>query len=105
MPELPDVTAYVEALRERVVGFPLEHVRLVSPFVLRTVTPKASDFEGKKLLAVDRMAKRIVFSFEDELFIAIHLMKAGRFRYLEKGGKIPGRLAWRRSTSRPERCS
>ena len=92
MPELPDVTAYVEALRERVVGFPLEHVRLVSPFVLRTVTPKASDFEGKKLLAVDRMAKRIVFSFEDELFIAIHLMKAGRFRYLEKGGKIPGRL-------------
>ena len=92
MPELPDVTAYVEALRERVVGYPLEGVRLASPFVLRTVTPKASDLAGKKLLAVDRMAKRIVFSFADELFIAIHLMKAGRFRYQEKGAKIPGRL-------------
>ncbi|MEO6419435.1 MAG: DNA-formamidopyrimidine glycosylase family protein [Polyangiaceae bacterium] len=92
MPELPDVTAYVEALRERVVGTSLEKVRLASPFVLRTVSPSAAELEGKKLLAVDRMAKRIVFSFENELFIAIHLMKAGRFRYLERGGKIPGRL-------------
>ncbi len=92
MPELPDVTAYVEALRERVVGSTLEKVRLASPFVLRTVSPSATELEGKKLLAVDRMAKRIVFSFEGELFVAIHLMKAGRFRYLKKGAKIPGRL-------------
>src|SRR5256885_10663098 len=91
MPELPDVTVYVEALHERIVGQTLLRVRLASPFLLRTVEPAVADFEGKDVLDVRRVGKRIVIEVEDELFIVIHLMIAGRFKWLPAGSKIPGR--------------
>lgn len=81
MPELPDVTVYVEALCERVVGQTLEGIRLASPFLLRTVTPSIKEIEGRVIRDVSRLSKRIVFSMDDELFLVIHLMKAGRFRW------------------------
>ena len=92
MPELPDVTVYVEALQERIVGQTLLRVRLASPFLLRTVEPSVSEFEGKDVLDVRRVGKRIVIEVEDELFIVIHLMIAGRFKWLSAGSKIPGKL-------------
>ena len=96
MPELPDITVYVERLAARLVGQPLVGVRLASPFVLRTVTPAPKDLAGAKLVGVRRMAKRIVLELEGERFIAIHLMKAGRLLWKdpEPGApaKIPGRL-------------
>jgi formamidopyrimidine-DNA glycosylase len=92
MPELPDVTVYVEALERRLVGQTLEKVRLANPFVLRTVDPAPADLAGKRALGVRRMGKRIVFALEDDLFIVIHLMIAGRFRWLAAGAKVPGKL-------------
>src|SRR6266550_3093694 len=92
MPELPDVTVYVEALQARIVGQTLLRVRLASPFLLRTVEPAVADFEGKDVVDVRRVGKRIVIEVEDELFIVIHLMIAGRFKWLPAGSKIPGKL-------------
>ena len=93
MPELPDVTVYVETIAERTVGEPLLAVRFASPFVLRTVAPPASRFVGKKVTGVRRLGKRIVLAFEGDLFVVIHLMIAGRFRWLvPSGAKIPGKL-------------
>src|SRR5213595_603015 len=92
MPELPDVTVYVEALQERIVGQTLLRVRLASPFLLRTVEPAVAECEGKDVLDVRRIGKRIVLEVEDELFIVIHLMIAGRFKWLPAGSKIPGKL-------------
>jgi formamidopyrimidine-DNA glycosylase len=92
MPELPDVTVYVEALEKRLVGQTLEKVRLANPFVLRTVEPAPSDLAGKRVLGVRRMGKRIVFALEDDLFLVVHLMIAGRFRWLAAGAKVPGKL-------------
>lgn len=92
MPELPDVAVYVEHLASRTVGEPLLGVRLASPFVLRTAVPPIKDTFGKRVLGVRRMAKRIVLALEDELFIVIHLMIAGRFRWAEPKAKIPGKL-------------
>lgn len=81
MPELPDVTVYVEALARRVVGEVLEEARLVSPFVLRTVDPPCRALVGRRVLDVGRLSKRILLEFEDDLFLAVHLMKAGRLRW------------------------
>src|SRR5262245_22409445 len=92
MPELPDVTIYIEALRARVVGQPLERVRLASPFVLRSVEPPLSELFGKPVEAVRRIGKRIVFCFPDGLFAVVHLMIAGRFRWERRGTKPPGKL-------------
>ena len=92
MPEIPDVDVYCEAIATRVVGHPLAGVRLGSPFVLRTFAPPTSAFVGKKVLAVFRMGKRIVLSFEGDVFAVIHLMIAGRFRWGPSGMKLPGRL-------------
>jgi len=92
MPELPDVTIYVEALQQRIVGQTLEHVRLASPFILRTVEPAVSEFEGKDVLDVRRVGKRIVIEVEGELFIVLHLMIAGRLKWLPAGSKIPAKL-------------
>ena len=80
MPELPDVTVYCERLAARTVGQPLERVRLASPFLLRTVTPPIAATFGKTVVGVERIGKRIVWALEDELFIVIHLMIAGRLR-------------------------
>ena len=92
MPELPDVTVYVEALQQRIVGQTLLHVRLASPFLLRTVEPGIAEFEGKDVVEVRRVGKRIVIEVADELFIVVHLMIAGRFKWLPSGSKIPGKL-------------
>ena len=92
MPELPDVTVYVEALRERILGQPLTKLRLASPFVLRTFEPPASELAGKRVQDVRRMGKRIVIGFDGDLFVIIHLMIAGRFKWLPPNGKIPGKL-------------
>jgi formamidopyrimidine-DNA glycosylase len=92
MPELPDVELYLHALRLRVVGQPLTGVRLASPFVLRSVDPPIDAVIGKRVTGVRRLGKRIVLELEDELFIVIHLMIAGRFRWKAASAKIPGRL-------------
>ncbi len=92
MPELPDVTVYIESLVPRVVGQPLEAVRLASPFLLRTFDPPLSEAFGKRVTAVRRLGKRIVFALEDDLFLALHLMIAGRLRWRAPGTKPPGKL-------------
>ena len=92
MPELPDVTVYIEALERRIVGQTLQRVRLANPFVLRTVEPSIADVSGKEVVAVRRAGKRIVIVLEGELFIIIHLMIAGRLRWLASSAKIPGKL-------------
>jgi formamidopyrimidine-DNA glycosylase len=89
VPELPDVTAYVEALRERVAGEPVVAVRVASPFVLRTFEPPLRAVQGRRVLDVRRMGKRIVLALEGGLFLSIHLM-------------IAGRLAWRPPDVRPK---
>ncbi|HET7437789.1 MAG TPA: DNA-formamidopyrimidine glycosylase family protein [Thermoanaerobaculia bacterium] len=92
MPELPDVTVYIEALSERVLGQTLSRVRLANPFVLRTVEPAPSALSGKRVTELRRLGKRIVIAFEGELFLVIHLMIAGRFRWLAPNAKVPGKL-------------
>ena len=92
MPELPDVVVYIESLRPRVVGQVLRHVRLASPFVLRSVAPPIREAEGRAVTGVRRIGKRIVLELEDDLFLVVHLMIAGRFRFKDAGAKIPGRL-------------
>jgi formamidopyrimidine-DNA glycosylase len=81
MPELPDVAVYVEALEKRVLGATLERVELKSPFVLRSVDPPIRAIEGKRVVEISRLGKRIVLGFEDDLHLVIHLMIAGRFRW------------------------
>jgi formamidopyrimidine-DNA glycosylase len=92
MPELPDITIYREALEARICGHVLERVLIVNPFVLRTAVPPLSDAEGKRVLTVQRMGKRIVLALEDECFLVLHLMIAGRLRWLVPPLKPPGRI-------------
>jgi len=92
VPELPDVTVYVESIAARVAGQPLRGVRVASPFVVRTFDPPLGAAAGKRVLEVRRLGKRIVFALEDGLFLVIHLMIAGRFKWLEAGAKIPGKV-------------
>ncbi|MEA2238254.1 MAG: formamidopyrimidine-DNA glycosylase [Thermoanaerobaculia bacterium] len=92
MPELPDVAVYVESIASRIADQPLVKLRLGNPFVLRTVDPTPSDIAGKRVLNVRRMGKRIVIGLDDDLFIVIHLMIAGRFKWLPSGAKLPGKL-------------
>jgi formamidopyrimidine-DNA glycosylase len=92
MPELPDVTAYVEALEARILGHALLKLRIASPFVVRTVEPAYTELNEKKVLAIRRMGKRIVLAFQEELFAVVHLMIAGRFKWLATGAKVPGKI-------------
>ena len=92
MPELPDVTVYVEALGRRIAGQPLERARIAGINLLRTVEPAPEEARGRKVLDVSRMGKRIVIGFEGELFFALHLMIAGRLQWREPGARLPGRL-------------
>src|SRR5262245_25782862 len=92
MPELPDVTIYIETIAPKVVGQPLEGIRLASPFVLRWVDPAVAEVVGKRVTGLRRLGKRIVFAFEGDLFAVIHLMIAGRFRWEKRGAKPPARL-------------
>lgn len=95
MPELPDVTVYVEHLARRTVGHPLEKVRLASPFLLRTADPPISTVNGREVESVSRLGKRIVFTFvpaPERLHLVIHLMVAGRFRWKPLGAPVPGKV-------------
>ncbi|HZZ85955.1 MAG TPA: DNA-formamidopyrimidine glycosylase family protein [Anaeromyxobacteraceae bacterium] len=93
MPELPDVEIYREAIEARVRGEPLEKVRLASPFLLRTLEPPLAEAEGKRIRAVRRLGKRLVLALEGELFLALHLMIAGRLHWREKGARLGGKMA------------
>lgn len=92
MPELPDITIYVEALRERVVGQAIERVRIISPFVLRTADPPIEAAERHRVREVRRLGKRIVLALDDDLFLVLHLMIAGRLRWLRPGARPPGKI-------------
>jgi formamidopyrimidine-DNA glycosylase len=92
MPELPDIVVYLERLRPRTKGQILENIRLASPFLLRTVDPPIFDAEGKKVLDLLRVGKRIVFALEPDLFLVLHLMIAGRLHWKQRGAKIPGKV-------------
>ena len=85
MPELPDITVYIEALEQRVRGETLARIRLGSPFLLRTVEPAPDEVLGKRVLGLRRLGKRIVFELENELFLVLHLMIAGRLHWEAAG--------------------
>lgn len=91
MPELPDVTVYIEALAERVLNRPIEKIRIGSPFILRSFNPPIAAAEGRRVLGIRRVGKRIVFELADEFFLIIHLMIAGRLHWKPKGAKIARR--------------
>ena len=92
MPELPDISLYLHALSARVIGHPLQRVRLASPFLLRSVAPPLSAIEGRFVAGLERLGKRIVFGFDEEYYLVLHLMISGRLRWKPAGSKIPGRL-------------
>jgi formamidopyrimidine-DNA glycosylase len=92
MPELPDITVYIEALESRIVGQTLERTRIPKPFLLRSVDPPITAAQGKRVIGIRRMGKRIVVALEDDLFLVIHLMIAGRLRWVPAGGKVPGKI-------------
>ena len=92
MPEYPDIVAYLEALRPRIVGQRLERVRVSSPFLLRTFEPPIRAAEGRVVHGLRRLGKRIVFELEGELYLVLHLMIAGRLRWRPSGTKPPGRI-------------
>jgi formamidopyrimidine-DNA glycosylase len=92
MPELPDVTVYVERLAARLIDRTLQRVRIASPFVLRSVKPPMSAAEGKRVVGVRRLGKRVVIALEGDLFLVIHLMIAGRLRWVAHGAKIHGKI-------------
>jgi formamidopyrimidine-DNA glycosylase len=92
MPELPDVVVYLEALERRILDQPLEAIGLISPFVLRSVDPPVADIVGRRVTGLRRMGKRLVWALEDERFVVIHLMIAGRLRWAARGGRAPGKI-------------
>ena len=92
MPELPDVVAYLTALELRVLGRRLERLRLASPFVLRSVDPPVSEVEGRMVVGLRRLGKRIVLALEGERYVVIHLMIAGRLHWRPAGARPPGRI-------------
>jgi formamidopyrimidine-DNA glycosylase len=91
VPELPDVVVYLEALAPRVLGQPLGRFRLGNPFIVRTIEPPPAEFEGRRITALRRMGKRLVFGFEGDRFLVLHLMIAGRLRWRDRGAAIPGK--------------
>jgi len=92
MPELPDVTVYLEALAARVHGARLERIRLANPFVLRSVDPGPAEVAGRVVTGFRRLGKRIVIALDREIFVLIHLMIAGRLHWKEAGAKLPGKI-------------
>ena len=91
MPELPDITAYIRALEKRIVGQPLERVRLGSPFLLRTVEPPLASAEGRVVKSLRRVGKRIAVGLEGDLWLVLHLMIAGRLHWKKRDAKLGGR--------------
>jgi formamidopyrimidine-DNA glycosylase len=91
MPELPDIAIYLEALEKRIVGETLRDVRLNNPFLLRTFEPPLTAFTGKRVLTLSRLGKRIAIGLEDELWLVLHLMIAGRLHWKEPRAKLAGK--------------
>lgn len=92
MPELPDITVYIEALDARIVGQTLERVRVANPFLLRTFDPPIDDVAGKTVVALRRIGKRIAMGLDDDLWLVLHLMIAGRLHWKQAGTKVPGKV-------------
>jgi formamidopyrimidine-DNA glycosylase len=93
MPELPDITVYIERLADKLQGQELKRVRVLNPFLLRTAIPPLAQAEGQKVIGVERLGKRVVLVLSNGLFLVIHLMVAGRLRWLLPGGKLPGKIS------------
>jgi len=91
VPELPDITAYIAALEARIIGEPLEHIRLASPFLLRTVQPPLAEAEGRTVRSLRRIGKRIAIGLEGDLWLVLHLMIAGRLHWRPPNVKLAGR--------------
>ena len=88
MPELPDIVVYIEALEKRILGQRLEHVRIASPFLLRTAAPPLGSVEGRRVVRLRRIGKRICVGLEDDLWLVLHLMIAGRLHWKRPGAKV-----------------
>jgi formamidopyrimidine-DNA glycosylase len=91
MPELPDIAAYLSALEPRIVGETLTRIRVASPFLLRTVSPPVSAFDGQTVRSIRRVGKRIAFEFDQDLWLVLHLMIAGRLHWKAAGVKLSGK--------------
>ena len=92
MPELPDVTVYVERLNSLLAGRVLSRIRLASPFLLRTFDPPISALNGRTVEGFRRIGKRIIWKFDEDLRLVMHLMVSGRIRWKEAGAKVPGKI-------------
>jgi formamidopyrimidine-DNA glycosylase len=92
MPELPDVTVYIERAQAKLQGQVLRRIRIANPFLLRTALPPIASAEGKRVTGVERLGKRVVLALEGELFLVLHLMIAGRLRWVAAGAKPPARI-------------
>ena len=92
MPELPDIELYLHALRPRIAGQTLEKIRIASPFLVRSFDPPIDQSFGKKVIALGRLGKRLVWQLDGDLFLIIHLMIAGRFKWADRSAKVPGKV-------------
>ena len=92
MPELPDIALYLDALAPRVLNQPLERLRIANPFLVRTPEPPLGTTEGRRVVALRRIGKRIVFALDGDLFLVLHLMIAGRLRWRDRNAPIPGKV-------------
>ena len=92
MPELPDITVYLEQLRPRIQGQVLQKIDLASPFLLRSVDPPLAEFLGQPIRSLRRLGKRIIWCFDDERFLVLHLMIAGRLHWKPPGAKVPAKV-------------
>lgn len=92
MPELPDITVYIEQLRPRIQDEVLAKVEIASPFLLRSVDPPVRELEGRRIRELSRLGKRIVWHFDDELYLILHLMIAGRLHWKPAGAKLPAKV-------------
>jgi len=93
MPEQPDITVYVERLQDKLAGATLRRLRLLNPFLLRTALPPIAAIENRTVAGVERLGKRVVLAFDGGLLLVVHLMIAGRLRWLAAGARLPGRTA------------
>jgi formamidopyrimidine-DNA glycosylase len=91
VPELPDITSYISALEPRIVGRRLERVRINTPFLLRTLTPTVGDAERREVVGIRRVGKRIAIGVEGDVWLAVHLMIAGRLHWFDAGSKVSAR--------------
>src|SRR5882762_7193430 len=88
MPEFPDIVVYIETLEQRILGETLKPVAIASPFLLRTAAPPIGSVEGRKVVGLRRLGKRILIGLEDDLWLVLHLMIAGRLHWKKRGVKV-----------------